>query len=251
MTRLFDYGSKRIIEVDDEMKVKELIDSKQAIELDLPRVEDYEKKARDIYDRYIKDVERIKESENPVMQDPKVQKYELDKLEQEYRKQSQEIEEKYQAYRKSSIEDAKVKAAQASIKLSDKDKQVAEQFATRAGLTLTAAYEQEKSEVVMRIVDDIRLLTDEQRTALQAQASQLLANVDEASDKRKLIQAMQEVRNKDLLALEVAKQLPHSILTMQRINDISKKVVSESTFSHADNAIDREFYEKHLKVSDK
>lgn len=249
--RLFDYEIKRVIDESDQTKANELIDEGKAIKLDLPGLEKYEKQAQDVYNTYQNEVKRIKESDNPLLQDEKVRAYELDKLEQEYRKQSQEIEEKYQAYRKSSIEDAKVKAAQASIKLSDKDKQVAEQFATRASLTLTAAYEQEKSEVVMRIVDDIRLLTDEQRTALQSQAGELLANVDDATDKRKLINAMQEVRNPDLLALEVANQLPYTVLTMQRINDISKKVVSESTFSQADGGIDREFYEKHLKASGK
>src|SRR5699024_4820884 len=154
--------------------------------------------------------------------------YELDRLEQEYRKQSQEVEEAYQAYRKQSLEDAKVRAAQASVKLTDKDKLTAEQFATRASLELVGAYEQDKSVTVARIVDDIRLLTDEQRTALQANASQLLANIDDVKDKRKLIDAMQEVRNPDLLALEVARQLPVELDRRQRNRDISRRVVREN-----------------------
>lgn len=220
--RLFDYGSKKVIQESDEMKAKELIDSKQAIKLDLPRVESYEKKALDIYDKYNKEVDRIEKSDNPLLQDEKVRKYELDRLEQDYRKQSAEIEGAYQAYREQVLEDAKVRAAQATIDVSDKDEQTAAQFATRSGLQLAGAYEQDKSVTVMRIVDDIRLLTDEQRTALQANASQLLANIDDASDKRKLIDAMQEVRNPDLLALEIAKQLPHTVLTMQRVREIAR-----------------------------
>lgn len=227
--RLFDYESKKVIYEKDQLKAKELIDAGQAVELDMPMLEQYEKQALDIYNKYQADVERVKNAENPIMQDIKVQKYELDRLEKEYRKQSAEIEEQYKEYRKQAIEDAKVRAAQASVKLTDKDKQVAEQFATRASLQLAGAFNQEKGEAVMRIVDDIRLLTDEQRTALQAQAGQLLANIDNASDKRKLINAMQAVRNKDLLEVEVVKQLPHTVLTMQRIHDIAKMDYAELT----------------------
>ena len=193
--RLFDYESKKVIEMDDQVKAKELINAKKAIELELPEVDSYEKQARDIYDSYKKEVERIKTSDNPLLQDEKVRKYELDRLEKEYREQSVAVEEAYQEYRKQALEDAKVRAAQATIDVSDKDKQTAEQFATRASLELVSALDHEKGEAVKRIVDDIRLLTDEQRTALQANASQLLANVDDAGDKRAVIEAMQEVRN--------------------------------------------------------
>lgn len=244
--RLFDYETKKMIEMDDHVKANELIEGGKAIRLNLPELEKYEREAKQVHESYKKQVERIKESPNPLLQDEKVQKYELDRLEQEYRAQSQEIEEAYQEYRKKALEDAKVRAAQASVKLTNKDQQTAEQFATRASLTLAGAYEQEKSEAVDKIVDDIRLLTDEQRTALQAQAGRLLANVDDASNRRKLIQAMQEVRNPDLLAVEVAKQLPHSVLTMQNNRDIARKVVRENEMPGSDG-LTREFYEEHLK----
>lgn len=247
--RLFNYDTKQVVYEDDQVKANELIDAGEAIKLDLPELEQYEKKAVDVYNSYKNAVERIKQSENPLLQDEKVQKYELDRLEKEYRKQSAEVEEQYQSYRKSSIEDAKIRAAQATVNLTEKDKEVAEQFATRASLTLAGAYGQDKGVTVQQISDEIGLLTDEQRTALQANASQLLANIDEPSDKRKLITAMQEVRNPDLLALEVAKQLPYSVLTMQNISDIAKRVVSEQM--HTAGGIDKEFYEKHLKGSDK
>lgn len=244
--RIFDYETKKVIEMNDHVKANELIDAGKAVKLDLPELNEFKKKADDIHETYKKQVERIKESPNPLLQDEKVRAYELDRLEQEYRKQSQEIEEAYQAYRKKALEEAKVRAAQASVKLTEKDKLTAEQFATRASLTLAGAYEQEKSEAVDKIVDDIRLLTDEQRTALQGQAGRLLANVDDTNDRRKLINAMQEVRNPDLLAVEVAKQLPHSVLTMQNVSDIAKRVVKDNEL-HAKGGINREFYEKHLK----
>lgn len=242
--RIFNYETKKVTEMDDHIKANKLIDAGKAVKLDLPELDEFKKKAQDIYENYNKKVEGVKTSDHPLMQDPKVKAYELTRLEEEYRKQSAEVEEAYQAYRKKALEDAKVRAAQASVKLTEKDKLTAEQFATRASLTLASAYEQEKSEAVARIIDDIRLLTDEQRTALQAQAGQLLANVDDTNDRRELINAMQEVRNPDLLAVEVAKQLPHTVLTMQRISDIAKQVAREMPGSAG---LTREFYEEHLK----
>lgn len=247
--RLFDYENKRVIYVDDRVKANELIDAGKAIELDLPELEKYEKQASDIYDAYQKEVERIKNSDNPIFTE-EVKEYELNRLKEEYERKSAEVEQQYIEYRNKALQDAKVKAAQATVKVTDADKQVAEQFAARASLQLAGAYEQEKSEAVMRIVDDIRHLTDEQRTALQANASQLLANVDDAADKRKLIAAMQEVRNPDLLALKVAKQLPHTVLTKQRIKRIAEQVVKEDAEKEI-GGIDREFYEEHLKGGDK
>ena len=67
--RLFDYESKKVIEESDQLKAKELINSKQAIELDLPELERYKKEALDIYNKYEKDVDRIKNSDNPLLQD--------------------------------------------------------------------------------------------------------------------------------------------------------------------------------------
>jgi len=244
--RLFDYETKKVIEESDQAKANELIDAGKAVKLDLSELDEFQRKSDNIYHQYNKQVAKVRESDNPLLQDEKVRKYELDRLEKEYRKQSQEVEEAYQKYRKQSLEDAKVRAAQASVRLTDKDKLTAEQFATRASLELAGAYEQDKSKTVKRIVDDIRLLTDEQRTALQANASQLLVNIDDVKDKRKLINAMQEVRNPDLLALEVANQLPRTVLTMQRVREIAKKTAVESIFSHQ-QGIGLEFYEEHLK----
>src|SRR5690625_4030375 len=245
--RLFDYETKKMIEMDDQVKANELIDAGKAVRLDLPELEEFEKKAREIYEQYNKKVEGVKTSDHPLMQDAKVKAYELTRLEEEYRKQSQEIEEEYQEYRKQALEEAKVRAAQASVKLTNKDKQTAEQFATRASLELAGAYDDEKGEAVARIIEDIRLLTDEQRTALQRHASELLTHVDDDRDKRKLIDAIKEVRNPDLLAVEVARQMPHTVLTMQNISDLAKKVVRENELGGSMGGVTRDFYEEHLK----
>src|SRR5690625_1195425 len=242
--RLFDYENKRVITESDSTKAEELISAGKAVKLELPELDEYTQKADDIYENYKKEVERIKESDNPLMTD-EVKAYEIDKLDKQMREQSAEVEEEYIAWKQAQIDEAKARAARAVVKVSDNEKQIAEQFAVRAGLRLANAFDDEKGAVIQQIINDIRLLTDEERTALQAQASQLLADIDDVGEKRKLISAMQEVRNSDLLAVNVAKQLPHSVLTKQRVHDIAKRVAGESM--HATGGIDREFYEKYLK----
>src|SRR5699024_4295370 len=108
--------------------------------------------------------------------------------------------------------EAKTRAARATVKVSENDKLTAEQFATRARLSLASSFDDDKSLVLDGIIDDIALLTDEQRTALQSQISTIAGGL-EAKDKRRLIQAVQDVRNEALLALNVASQLPIRVTT--------------------------------------
>lgn len=247
--RIFDYESKKVIEMDGQVRANELIDAGKAIKLDLPELERYEKAASDIYDEYTAKVKQIKESDNPIYTD-EVKAYELERLKKEYEEKSQEIEAEYLAYREKAIQDAKVKAARATVKVSDADKLTAEQFATRAMLSLASAAD--KSVALKQIADDISLLTDEQKTALQSEIVRVLSTVDEDyyTGKQTVIAAVQDVRNPDLLAYEVAKQLPHTVLTKQRIKSIAESVVNESS-AMTGGGIDREFYEKHLKGANK
>lgn len=244
--RLFDYENKRVIEESDPTKLEELISAGKAVRLDLPVLERLEQKANELHEKYKSDVRQIKESDNPLLQDEKVQAYELDKLEKEYREQSAAVEAEYIAWRDKQIEEAKVRAAQATINITDKDRLTAEQFATRARLTLETA--QNKSVALKQIADDIALLTDEQKTALQKEIIDVLASVenDYYIDKQLIISEVQDIRNSDLLSLKVAEQLPHTVLTKQRLDDIIKQVMSESS-APGGGGIDKEFYEEHLK----
>lgn len=248
--RLFTYQAEGNIDkhkviYTDAQEAQELINAGKAVKLDLPELEKFERKADEIHDSYKKEVERIKASDNPLLQDDNVQKYELDRLDKEMREQSAAVEAEYQEWRQAQLDDAKTRAARAVVKVTDADKQVAEQFATRAGLQLAGAYKDEKGEAVAKIVNEIGLLSDEERTALQGQASQLLAYIDDPSDKRSVIEAMQDIRNSDLLAVKVAEQLPHTVLTKQRIHDIAKQAANKSM--PGTDGVTREFYEKHLK----
>lgn len=248
MIKLFSFEDKKVI-YEDQLKADELINSGKAVKLELPELENFEKQASDVYDEYIAKVEQIKTSDNPIYTD-EVKAYELERLKKEYEEKSQEIEAEYLAYRDKAIEDAKVRAAQATINVTDKDRLTAEQFATRAMLNLASA--SDKSAALKRIADDINLLTDEQKTALQSQIVDVLNSVDNDyyPGKQAVIAAVQDVRNEDLLAYEVAKQLPHTVLTKQRQRAIVEQVVNEPS-AMTGGGIDREFYEEYIKGANK
>lgn len=249
MLRLFDFENKKVVYLEDEAEANKLIDAGKAVKLELPELENFEKQASDVYDEYIAKVEQIKASDNPIYTD-EVKAYELERLKKEYEEKSQEIEAEYLAYRDKAIEDAKVRAARAVVKVTEADKLVAEQFANRAILSLAGAAD--KSAVLKRIVDDISLLTDEQKTALQSEIVRVLEQVsdDYYTSKQAVISAVQDVRNEDLLAYEVAKQLPHTVLTKQRQRAIVEQVVNEPS-AMTGGGIDREFYEEYIKGANK
>lgn len=249
MMMLFDFETKTIVYEEDATKADELINAGKAVKLELPELERYEKAAADIYDEYMAKVKQIKQSDNPIYTD-EVKAYELARLKEEYEQKSAEIEEEYQKYRKQAIEDAKVKAARAVVKITEADKLTAEQFANRAILSLAGAAD--KGAALKRIADDISLLTDEQKTALQGEIVRVLEQVgdDYYADKQAVIAAVQDVRNPDLLAYEVAKQLPHSVLFKQRQRAIVEKVINEPS-AIMGGGIDKEFYEEYIKGADK
>lgn len=249
MIRLFDYENKKVVYVEDEAKADELINAGKAVKLDLPELERYEKAAADIYDEYMAKVKQIKQSDNPMFTD-EVKKYELARLKQEYEEKSAAIEAEYQEYRQKAIEDAKVRAARAVVKVTEADKLTAEQFANRAILSLAGAAD--KSAALKRIADDIALLTDEQKTALQGEIVRVLSTVDDDyyTYKQAVISAVQDVRNPDLLAYEVAKQLPHTVLSKQRQRAIVEQVVNEPS-AIMGGGIDKKFYEEYIKGASK
>lgn len=243
--RLYDYTNKMMITEDDPTKAEELISGGNAVELQLPELERFEKQANDLYETYRNQVERIKKSDNPIYTE-EVREYEMNRLKEEYEQKAEQVEQEYAAYRAKQQEEARKRAVQATINVSDKDRLTAEQFATRASLSLAAT--QEKEAALKQIADDIKLLSDEQKTALQKEIGGVLASVsdDHSIAKMGVISAVQDIRNGDLLAYEVAKQLPISVKPIaQRHREIADQVVRES--NSQTSGMDREFYEKHLK----
>src|SRR5699024_12439052 len=105
------------------------------------------------------------------------------------------------------INDATKSSEQASINVATSDKRVANKFANRASLQLAGAIGDEKGVALDKVIRQIGLLTDEQRTALQDNAGQILANIEDEVSKRKVARAIQEVRTPDLLAETMTQKL--------------------------------------------
>lgn len=234
MTRLFtyqptgDHDKHKVITVDDASQADELINADKAVKLDLPELSRLEKEADQLHDTYKADVKRIKESENPLLQNEDVQAWEIEKLEKAYREKSQAVQEEYAKWRSGEIESAKVRAAQATVKVGDDDRMTAEQFATRQALRLASTSDDDMSKALKQIGEEIDLLTDSQKVALQSHIPELLSQAgDDAQGKRSIINKVQDTRNSDALAYKVVTQLPVDILTKQRIHDIAKSVVGE------------------------
>lgn len=245
MSRIFNYETNRIESLSDVENAEELIGSGRAVELSLPELDKYAREADELHDSFIRRRDNIKDSNNPLYTD-EVKQYEIDKLEAEYREKSAEVEEQYTAYRKEQLEKTRVRAAQATIDITDADKLTASQFATRAALELAST--SKKGDVLKRIENEVGLLTDGQRVALQSEMVGLLAGVDDNEQgKKSLIAAVQKVKNEDKLSYIIAQQLPHSVLTKQRIYDAATKVVRESAEARSNESIGRGFYEKHIK----
>src|SRR5699024_3782375 len=99
--------------------------------------------------------DRIKNSNNPLLKDEKVQEYELDRIKKEYEQQSQQVQQEYAQWRAKAIEDARKRSAQASISVSKKDERVANQFANRASLQLAGAIGDEKGVAVDKVIRQI------------------------------------------------------------------------------------------------
>lgn len=245
MTRIFNYETNRIESASEVANAEELVRSGKAVELRLPELDQYEREASEIHDTFKKKKEDIKNSENPLFTED-VKKYEIEKLEAEYREKSKEVEEKYLEYRNEQIKKARVRAAQATIDVTEADRLTASQFATRAALKLAST--SEKGDALKRIENEVGLLTDGQRVALQSEILGVLASVDDTEyslDKKNLIAAVQKVKNEDKLSYVIAQQLPHTVLTKQRISDIAAETVRNS--HNETSGIDRQFYEDHLK----
>src|SRR5699024_1211563 len=104
------------------------------------------------YNTYKTEVDRIKNSNNPLLKDEKVQEYELERVKKEYEQQSKQVQEEYAQWRAKAIEDARKRSAQASINVSKSDKRVADQFANRASLQLAGAIGDEKGVAVDKVI---------------------------------------------------------------------------------------------------
>src|SRR5699024_995120 len=114
-----------------------LVEKGEAIKLNMPKLDEYKTKANRLHAEYEAKVASIKESDNPLYTD-EVKKYEIQKLHDEYEQATADLANNYSQWRATQIEEAKQKAARSFVKVSDKDKQLAEQLAARYSLQIAA-----------------------------------------------------------------------------------------------------------------
>src|SRR5699024_12641342 len=119
--RLFNFQNKRVEHFDDEMTANELIEDGKAVKLDVPQLEESERQAEEVYNTYKSKVDSIKNSENPLLQDEKVQKYELERAKKEYEQQSKQVKEETAPGRAEGTEGARKRTAPASINVYQTD----------------------------------------------------------------------------------------------------------------------------------
>src|SRR5699024_3085861 len=138
------------------------------------------------------------------------------------------------------------KAVRSAQVVTDRDKHVAESFATNAMLDLAESFD--TSVAVNKIVADIGLLTDDERYAMRSEITRLTDRVDDPVQKRKLLGAVRNSRNEDTVAHEIAKQLPYSVAYDYRIRKAVEKVSDDSIFNKDNGeAMSSDFYKKHIK----
>src|SRR5699024_6376811 len=241
MEQVYNYAEKKVQEV-EPAKAEELIEAGKAIKLNMPKLNEYKTTANRLHAEYEAKVANIKQSDHPSMLVEGVKEYEIQKLQDEYEQATAELADEYSAWRAEQIEEAKQKAARSFVKVSDKDKQLAEQLASRYALNIAA----DGQDAAHAIAGEIALLSDSERVALQTHIGGLLASINKEPDKKRIIDAVRTVKNHDAVAYDVAKQLPVDILTKKRVADIARHTAlnSKSIFGDSSGIT----YDEYIKI---
>src|SRR5690625_4818793 len=143
MARLFTYQDHKVITTDSEEQAEELIASGDAVKLDLPELDEFERKANELHAKYKSDVDAIRNSDDPRITD-EVKEWEIGKIDESYEAETAQLEQEYAQWRQAQQADAKKRAARAVVSVTKDDEQVASQFVTRASLRLATAVGNEK-----------------------------------------------------------------------------------------------------------
>lgn len=202
----------------DTQTADQLVNDGKATRVSLGAYEEYRQKAKDTHTEYKKLERKIKENDSPLATQ-EVKDYELKKAYADYEQQTKQIQADYEQARQQMQADAKEKAARATINVNTSDKSTAEQVANRISLDIAGASNAAQlSEIVSKASDNIKYLSDAEKTALQGQLTGIIGQVETKADKygakvdaRSIISTAQDVRNMDLLGVKVADQLPSSV----------------------------------------
>lgn len=200
---------------------RELISNGDAVEISLGEYNEYHQKAKIAYDAFKSRESQIKDSKNPYYHIPDVQEYELRKNWEEFESTSKSLEEDWMKYRRQQIEDAKVRAARAYVAVSERDKSTAEQAANRYSMELAMANNPHTiRKVYDDIYEDLKRMTDEQKTAMQGYIGNVMTTLGQKIESvqwgtrmkkpemNDVYAKLQDIRNMDLLGVKAAESLP-------------------------------------------
>jgi len=214
-----------IVELDGTV-AEQLKKSGDAVEISLGDYTKYREAAKLAADQFKKAEAAIKNSDNPIYNNPEVRDYELKKLRDEFEAATNEAESKYQEYRNKQIQEAEIKAARAYIPVTEKDRAIAEQAANRFVMQASQVYGIEAAyEVLAKLKTDLSKMTDSQKTAMQGKIADVVSVLDKKFDSIKwtdksprpklnsIFSELQDVRNMDLLGVKAAKSLPNTVST--------------------------------------
>jgi hypothetical protein len=215
-----DYGNfkQHTVTKFEASEAAKLIEEGKAVELQLTEFDDLEQQASRLFREYKSKEKKIKNSDDPRMTD-EIKQYDLDKAYTELEEQTESLKQQWRDKRAELQAEARRKAARASVDVKDADRQTAEQLANRAQLNvMQASNAAELNQTIDRVAEDISYLTDSEKVALQAEIAGVIKAANRKAEQmnarastRKIITAVQDVNNMDLLAGKVADQLPYTV----------------------------------------
>lgn len=195
-----------------------LIGEGKAVELQLNEYDELDQQASKLYREYQSKRDKIQKSDDPRMTD-KIKQYDLDKAYAELEQQTKALQQQWSEKRQELQAEARRKAARATVKVTESDKQTAQQLATRMQLNvMQASNPVQLNRIIDQAGEDIKYLSDAEKVALQSEIANVVAAATRKAEQlggkvntRTLLTAVQNVNNMDLLAGKVASQLPETV----------------------------------------
>ncbi|MBU8730448.1 hypothetical protein KM915_10320 [Cytobacillus oceanisediminis] len=159
-------------------------------------------------------------SDHPKYSIENARDYEIKEAYKEFESEAKRLQAEWAQERANMQADADRRAARASVFVSDKDKQTAEQIGNRILASINSVRNKEDLRAaVHRAANDINYLTDPEKTALQMKMGDIVDSV-RAQAKRygstsvtpvTILDSLRDIRNEDLLSRDVANQLPQNV----------------------------------------
>ncbi|WP_066192426.1 hypothetical protein [Gracilibacillus timonensis] len=208
-----DNAQHTVGNVESEQEANQLIEEGKAKRIEFGKYDEYRQRAKKAVSDYENKKAKIEAEKSPLFTE-EVKSYELEKAYKEFQADSTRIQSEWQAEVAEMKEEARRKSARARIHVTQADRDTAEQFANRHTLAIQSApNDLDMNEAIRRVEQDIKYLSDAERTALQGQLGTLLSTITtNGGDSKGVVRAVQRVDDLDLLANKVAAYIPGKVI---------------------------------------